>query len=48
MSCMRMYIRRKYKIATLGQITKYLGVQYKWDRDENSELYVTASGKIQY
>ena len=36
-------VRRKYKIATLGQITKYLAVQYKRDRDENSKLYVTVS-----
>ena len=36
-------VRRRYKISTLGQITKYLGVQYEWKYFENGELYVIAS-----
>ena len=29
--------KKKYKITTLVQISKYLGVQYDCDRDENGE-----------
>ena len=27
-------VRSKYKIMTLGEITKYLGVNYSWRKDE--------------
>ena len=36
-------VRKRYKISSLGQITKYLGVRYEWKFDENGELYVAAS-----
>ena len=36
-------VRKRYKISTLGQITKYLGVWYERKYNENDELYVIAS-----
>ena len=36
-------VKKRYKISTLGQITKYLGVQYEWKLDNKGELYVIAS-----
>ena len=38
-------IRTKYKITTLGEITKYLGVRYDWKIDSKGEKYVIASMK---
>ena len=38
-------IRTKYKITTLGEITKYLGVCYSWKTDNKGERYVVASMK---
>ena len=38
-------VRSKYKITTLGKITKYLGVNYSWRKDEKGQKFVVASMK---
>ena len=38
-------IRTKYKITTLGEITKYLGVRYDWKLGMNGKRYIIASMK---
>ena len=38
-------VREKYKIQTLGEIKKYLGVMYDWRKDEQGRKFVVASMK---